>query len=709
MNEFLALLPSPEMGVGLHAEPRDTNGTNGTQYAWIFRNIDYKEWTSANTPQTLWISGPPASGIHQASRRISLNMATSQGRQLLYFSSASITGSNGNTRSFFVYSILRQLIRDTQAVYAKGAVDRYLLYLADIASASKTFPLNQGSFSTTDHHQIVKKLLRGFPKEHLGALASVLITPDEQQRETLIVVDGIDADQNAEHELLKFVQKIQQGASRSKILITSQPWRGDTTILGGFSYIEHNVERNGSSLPILIGCKTRTPSLIIYIACLASLRFCNTRYAKITEEHEGSCNWIWRHTEYQAWSKSPGSKLLYLQGKPGSGKSTLTKYFYQQFRERYPAPTSAVFTKFFYSYREGESQRSHYSMLQTILYDLLSQEETFFYHTCQSEYREQLSRGSRNWEYRSLKKVLQSLRNYDIPKDIYLIIDAIDESDGADRRNILDLLFDLCSKTECCTIKAFVACRPVGQLDLRRGSQNFIRMQDETEADIARFAQSFLHGLQTRDVSEKATQYIVTNAQGVFLWVKLVGKELALVCEEEGYSEAEIFDFLQQLPTELENFYEHMLHNMTRKERDLSMQSKLFHVVLFGIRPLTVDEMLHVLAIPDNTDQDFKLSYDAFQKCIPSERRILSLGGNFIEIKRRAVQVIHQTVREFFLGSKALHTARSFILSATHAHSRIFTICMRYILLGVAEARKPGGPPWRKKWTPKHLHKFLNM
>ena len=69
--------------------------------------------------------------------------------------------------------------------------------------------------------------------------------------------------------------------------------------------------------------------------------------------------------------KSDDAHLLYLQGKPGSGKSTLTRYFKKNLVEREHAAESALICSFFYSFREGDRQTSHYSMLRSILYDIL--------------------------------------------------------------------------------------------------------------------------------------------------------------------------------------------------------------------------------------------------------------------------------------------------------------------------------------------------
>ena len=302
-------------------------------------------------------------------------------------------------------------------------------------------------------------------------------------------------------------------------------------------------------------------------------------------------------------------------------------------------------------------------MLQSILYDILDQDEAFFYHCFQTKYRDQRRREPRViWDYKSLKTVLKSLQDFSLARRLYLIIDAVDESEENDRRNILELLFELCSGAGCCIAKVFIASRPVGGLELRiHESHNFIRLQEETKLDISSFAHSCLKGLNLRSVLVQAEEYIVKNAQGVFLWVKLVGEELEAY-ETKGCSEEEIFEFLKQLPTELEDFYGLMLDKMSRKEslvdwlvgwlvswfhltpigrrKESDLQDrvqqdgiKMFQFVLFGRRPLTVDELLHALGIPDNPNTEFTPSDKSFQERIPSNQRIIYCGGNFLEIK----------------------------------------------------------------------------
>lgn len=111
------------------------------------------------------------------------------------------------------------------------------------------------------------------------------------------------------------------------------------------------------------------------------------------------------HDEYRNWSLSDSSQLLYIQGKPGSGKSTLTKYFNNQLPKRDSSLNSAIVAKFFYSYKEDELQKSHYNMLQSILYDILQQDEAFFLPSFSN--RVQGTASQYNW----YKLVLRIIKN----------------------------------------------------------------------------------------------------------------------------------------------------------------------------------------------------------------------------------------------------------------------------------------------------------
>jgi ankyrin repeat domain-containing protein 50 len=602
---------------------------NHPMYYWIFRNIDFTQWRRTGHPQLLWLSGPPTCNIHQVSSYMQRNAASETDHIVLYFFCATAT-SRGSIAIRLIHTLLSQLIHlstnDKKLLIIRNFIHSIVdQTLKGVLPDWKRWNLYQDD----SPDKIVQRILEGPADHQLIALGAILV---KEQRGLFLIIDGLD---EVEHQRVKFIhgvrsftKMLEQRTLPVKILLTSRPHDDIKETLGEVLCIEYDRERKGVFVFNILKL------ILINEECLSSLQFDNTRFNKVLKEYKGSFKWLWIHPQYKEWSIPGCSRILLIEGKPGSGKSTVAKYFNDNLLEQEPAETSPIIAKFFYSYREGELQRSHYNMLRSILYDILRQDESFFYHHFQTEYRCQRRHGEIHvdWTDESLKIVLESLGNHTQATPLYLIIDAVDESNETDRHEILNILFKLCSNRNC-ILKIFIASRPMGQFELRRSSlPNVIKLQDETKDDIAAYADSFLNGLNLTRLLTRAAAYIVDNAQGVFLWVKLVGEEL-LTYAEEGYSEVEVFEFLKQLPIELKDFYTHLFQKISKRKSNLEVSAKVFRFVLFASRPLRLDELLHALGIVDNPSSQFTLSDDLFDGCVPSEPRIISCGGNFLEVK----------------------------------------------------------------------------
>ena len=317
------------------------------------------------------------------------------------------------------------------------------------------------------------------------------------------------------------------------------------------------------------------------------------------------------------------------------------KYFQRNFSERKPHNKQIV-ASFYYSYREGEQQTNHCNMLRSVLYDILNQNEEFFYHF--QPYYRKASQGGRPLEccYESLKGTLRSLaQNHPLRERLYLIVDAMDESDDGERTDVVKFLRSLCAAEGPCIMKIFVASRPIVELGSHSTkNQKMIRLQDVNHSDILRFTTSFLDSKELEippAVARLATQYITENAQGVFVWVYLVKEEL-LEYARDGCSKNEIIDYLQSLPTELEGIYKRILMRLEGgKKRNVKYGQKMLRFVLFTYRPVGLDELGQALAIRDDLDSEFSCSDESFEGDLTYDvgKRIISCVGNFLEIKAR--------------------------------------------------------------------------
>ena len=95
--------------------------------------------------------------------------------------------------------------------------------------------------------------------------------------------------------------------------------------------------------------------------------------ALIKDGEKNTGEWILSDSQYRGWINKPGSALLWLQGNPGTGKSTLMKQIQNRLSSE-NGLSKAVVASFYYSAREGEAEMSHTHMLQALLYQILLQE-----------------------------------------------------------------------------------------------------------------------------------------------------------------------------------------------------------------------------------------------------------------------------------------------------------------------------------------------
>lgn len=310
---------------------------------------------------------------------------------------------------------------------------------------------------------------------------------------------------------------------------------------------------------------------------------------------------------------------------------------------------SPIVAKYFYSAREDELQTSHYNMLRSILYDILYQNESSFYRGFQSAYRVVRQESSESiygtWSYEQLKQALiLLLKSQDSKRKLYIIIDAVDEADDEDRSNILELLFGICSEIKQCMLKVFIASRPAGKLGSLTTKHADIayvlRLQEHTQSDIGKFSESFMENLNFGNFRQEATEYIVQHAQGVFIWVELVRRQL-IKFEQKASPKADIFKFLKGLPDEIEDMYKLMLNELRREEESIVKRAgTMFQFVLFASRSLTLNELIHAACISENRSSRFEPS-DTHSDDISLAKRfyITVCGGNFLEYDESETQI----------------------------------------------------------------------
>src|SRR5436190_17425038 len=169
------------------------------------------------------------------------------------------------------------------------------------------------------------------------------------------------------------------------------------------------------------------------------------REQEVREAHISSCNWILEHQSYVEWMEHRRG-LLWIKGKPGSGKSTLMKKIFRLFSE-WEDP-NCVQLAFFFHRRGTSLQHTQIGMFRSLLHQLLHQLPSAgqeFYSLCDRKKRWQSDSGKDwNWRVEELREAFSSalLAAANACK-VRIFIDALDEAGDDAAQEIVSHLYDM--------------------------------------------------------------------------------------------------------------------------------------------------------------------------------------------------------------------------------------------------------------------------
>lgn len=416
---------------------------------------------------------------------------------------------------------------------------------------------------------------------------------------------------------------------------------------------------------------------------------------RVERAHPDSGKWLTSEDDYKKWKSSAHSSLFLIRGKPGSGKSTLAKHILEGISshsstESYVGSTAkqikhdSLVASFFYSFRGGKEKTSHTMMLQSLLYQLLSQEERLF-PLFQKIYRAKRSASKIEWQKEDLEKVFAALPSLKTQQTIYIFLDAMDESAEEGRPEILKILQNICATDSNCTFKCLIASRPLPDGQIDESAHYGIILQDKNRGDIEKLITSGLQHITKLAGGgavdfELAYEHMVNNAHGVFLWVSLVLKELEKVAAS-GASQEEVDFCLRNLPLDLEEMYERIIQRLKHQPQSMIDQAvKMLTWVTFAGRPLSIEELHDAVVIPTHPKPFNPHSrFLERAKIHGFEKRLQVCCGPLLEVRQSAVQLLHQTIREHLLRED--RRATPFDTDEGRGDTEIAFGCIRYLSL----------------------------
>ncbi|KAN0116376.1 hypothetical protein V8E52_005995 [Russula decolorans] len=428
--------------------------------------------------------------------------------------------------------------------------------------------------------------------------------------------------------------------------------------------------------------------------------------------HKKAATWFFQGGIYQEW-KSTGS-LLWLHGKPGSGKSVICSTVIQDVEMMCKAGNASM-AYFYFDFRDANKQG-----LRDLLTSLVIQISASSGPCCDilSDLYSDHDKGKNQPSDNSLAECLKNMVAVPDQPPIYLIIDALDESPNTSgisspRDMVLQLVKELVDLSLpnlhiCVTSRPEFDIRNVLEpLTSRRVSLHDQSGQKQDIEDYVRSvvysdSQQIMKRWRTED-KELVINTLSERADGMFRWV---------FCQLETLRHClplSVRRTLDELPESLDETYERVLKEIKKPNRDHAC--RLLQCLVVAVRSLEVEELAEVLAVDfDDTEGVAKLNPN--WRWEDEEQALLTSCSSLITIVEiddsRVVQFSHFSVKEFLTSTRLADSSKDvsrYHVDLEAAHTILVQACMAVLLQSddfVGENSSPGLAGYAARHWPIH-------
>jgi hypothetical protein len=377
--------------------------------------------------------------------------------------------------------------------------------------------------------------------------------------------------------------------------------------------------------------------------CLKDLRSTDPRDDKKRIENtkggllEDSYRWILENSDFQRWHNDEQSRLLWIKGDPGKGKTMLLCGIINELSK---SMTKTDQLSYFFCQATDSRINNATAVLRGLLYMLVDQQPLLISHIQKKHKhaRKDLFEDANAWV--ALSEIFTDILQDPSLNDTYFFVDALDEC----ITDLEKLLAFIVQKSPLSSrVKWIVSSRNEAYVEQRlQPDDSGIRLcleLKENAAQVSRAVDAYIDCclLELPEIKHDKLLYnsvrgkMQQKANGTFLWVSLVIKELKEAMAWE------VLQILEEVPTELKDVYRRMIQQIKGLRRQYpELCQQVLSTVLATYRPLHLQE-LHVLSgLPTQV-----------QNVNQATAAIVKMCGSFLTIREDNVYIIHQSARDF--------------------------------------------------------------
>ena len=380
--------------------------------------------------------------------------------------------------------------------------------------------------------------------------------------------------------------------------------------------------------------------------CLKDL--CLTNDMTRIEETKGglladSYVWILNHRDFIDWRDGGETRLFWIKGDPGKGKTMLLIGVVKELQKLKSTHDSGLLSYFFCQGTDSRLNNAT-AVLRALIYQLLVQQRSLISHL-----REQYDTAGRQLfegddAFYALRDIFIKILHDPCLTRVYLVVDALDECESG-LSQVLDLIVRNTSISSS-RVKWLVSSRNRHDIEIRlRVVDSRVELSLESNAERV---SGVVHAYINHKISELArkkgydpefqsqvSKELHQKANKTFLWVALVCKELA---EAEDW---DVLPLLQEVPSDLTSLYDRMIKQIGKlKHQSLIYCMQVLSTSTLAYRPLHLLELAALADLPKEVS------------CKKENlRKIIHMCGSFLTIREDIIYFIHQSAKDYLSTS----------------------------------------------------------
>lgn len=403
-----------------------------------------------------------------------------------------------------------------------------------------------------------------------------------------------------------------------------------------------------------------------------------------------TCRWFLSSPPYTSWidpeQKDVHGGFLWIKGNPGTGKSTLMKFLFEDAKAKSRGSPSHITISFFFLARGTVEERSTTGLYRSLLHQLLTKTPDL-----EGALEWMTVDGARviernGWQEEALKQTLRNAVQRLGDRSLTLFIDALDECDKQQVAGMVSFFEELCelAAEKQVLLQICFSSRHYPTVLVRKGIELTLEGEEGQAGDIQVYIRSKL-----RVGKSKAAQSLMSDifdkSSRIFLWVVLVLDILNAESQGGAGSIKNMRRRLNDIPKGLEDLFEMIL---ARDSDNLDQLRVCLKWILFAARPLKPPELYFAVqfALDDECDgywDEDDIDLDQMKTFVRSSSKGLA---ELTRGKNPNVQFIHESVRDFLLGKYKRHWSGANDNFIGQGHRLLRDCCRAHVL---AHFRQP--------------------